>query len=198
MTNGLVFSNVMWVTGTVTQSGEPCTENFTSPAIFLPANKPDVTLPVIVAVVIEEPVPVVKVSEYFDTLWFFHFVVAVPVSFCPPDARPPQDALASFRVAVIVPDPPVDFDGVQPVSEPLAVTLWLLGVPVSPGLIVADPLTRPQRGGTTASAGEATIPVVASANALTKSARTKRPVMAVSFAPWVLHPTLGRAEARPG
>ncbi len=62
MTNGLVFLKVTFDTGTELQFGLPDTVNLILPVMFLPAKRPDDTLPVMVATVMFEPVPVLNVS----------------------------------------------------------------------------------------------------------------------------------------
>src|SRR5690242_14039462 len=88
------------------------------------ANRPLVTLPVIVATVAVEPLPVLAVSAMVDVLWFFHVIVAASLIVCLPVARPWHDELdASFSVALRTPAPPVLDATVQPDALAFAVAV---------------------------------------------------------------------------
>jgi hypothetical protein len=170
-----VFLNVTLFTGLLVQFGVPVTVNFTAPVSFLPTNRPEVTVPVIVAVVAVAPVPVVNVSEYFDVFLFFHVETAVPVSFCLPVASAAHEPAVTLIVALNVPAPPVDAAGVHADSAPFAVIVLFTGVFDSPGANVAEPVTFAQLPTGAAIAGDALIAVIALAASITASAADTRP-----------------------
>src|SRR3954453_4209252 len=107
------------------------------PLISLPANRPEVILPLIVAVVGAEDV-VVPLKVPADVLPFFHFVDELPAK-VPPEASFWHEAPVCLMVALMTPLPPVAAPGVQLVRLPWALMVTLCGTVVRPGVIVAEP-----------------------------------------------------------